>query len=75
MRKRTKFVQDYVLKRLEKPFKLETKDKFELDSEKRSRVRDVKDLEKLWDQILLVDVLNNYINLQDEQNPEKQRKR
>lgn len=78
-RKRIKFVHSYVLAKLEQPFKLNAKIDFEVDPEKRTIPKDLKELKSVWDNILLTDVLNNYLDIEEEQedlkNPKKDKEK
>ena len=69
MNLRIKQIQKYVKGRLNKPFHMEGKSRFELDAKKRDWQGSIKGLYLLWDDILLVDVINGYLNIEDEQNP------
>lgn len=74
MDSRVRQVRGYVEKRLGQPFKLETERRLELDSKKRRWQRNIKGLYELWDDILLVDIIGNYLDIDEEQNnPEKEK--
>ena len=75
LRKRIKQVQIYVKKRIQKPFHLETKALFQLDPKKKSWPKGLNELYHIWDQILLVDVINNHLDLEEEQDESLQKKR
>ena len=64
---RVKQIRAYVEKRLKGPFNLESKEHFQLDAEERSWAKDVNGLYRLWDRILLVDVISNHLDLEEEQ--------
>ena len=66
MRKRILQVQGHVKERLKRPFNLENRASFQLDAKKRSRPKNVKQLYRLWDDILLVDVINNTLDLEED---------
>lgn len=67
MNKRIEYVEKYVLGLLDKPFNLETKETFQLDSEKRTHPKDLDDLKKTWKNVLLVDVINGYLDIEEDQ--------
>ena len=64
---RIKQVRDYVKVRLKHPFTLENKHHFEFDAEKRKWAKNTKELHRLWDNILTVDIINNHLDLEEEQ--------
>ena len=66
LRERVDQVRSYVQGRLKRPFPLESPQHFERDAEKRSRAKALPELYQLWDQILLVDVIDNYLDLEEE---------
>ena len=75
LQNRIKQVQTYVKKRLERPFHLETKERFQLDPKKKPPSKNLNELYHTWNQILLVDIINNILDLEEEQNGLPQEKR
>ena len=77
LRARVGQVHGYAKKRLKRSFNLNgSKQPFQLDVEKRLWSKDLNQLYRLWDQILLVDVIDNYLDLEEEQKePEKGKKK
>ena len=65
LKERVQQVQAYVKGRLKRPFKLESKKRFERDAEKRTRVNTLEKLYRRWDDILLVDVIGNYLDIEE----------
>ncbi len=70
LRKRQKTVESYVFNRLKKPFDLNKEVTYVTDSEKRSYVSSSSDLNKRWDKILQLDILEKYAEYLEEQNPD-----
>lgn len=75
---RIAMISKYVEELLKKPMALDTKNNFQIDSEKRDFPKDEIALKEVWQNVLLVDVLNNYLDIEEDQeelkNPKKEDK-
>ncbi len=70
LKKRQNYVEKIVFARLKKPFDLKKSRTLQTDPEKRKFSKSLKDLDKLWDNLLAYEVLNRYADYLDEQNGE-----
>ncbi len=67
LNKRINEIDKYVDELLKKPMNLESRTVFEIDAEKRKFPKNEKELKEVWRNVLLVDVINNYLDIEEDQ--------
>ena len=72
MRTQVEKIRAYVQKRVKQPFNLEINRTLELNPEKRAWAKNMDQLYLLWDDILTMDVIRNYLHLEQEAESENQ---
>lgn len=67
LKQRVNYVENIVLKRLDKPFDLSREFTIETDPKKRKPLKSIKELDEFWEKQINYEVLQKYAELKDEQ--------